>query len=64
MPFVNIDLHVLKKIALNNKEIETNARRMTSLFMKNEELYGENKGLLEFIENRVKEEGQKDGMDN
>lgn len=55
MPEINIDLHILKKIVANNKRIGDNSRKMGALYLRNEELRGENNALFEFVEDVCKE---------
>ena len=50
MPQINIDYHILKKVVANYNKIESNMKRMTVLFLEAQELHGENKALLQFIE--------------
>lgn len=59
MPEIHIDLHILKKVIANNSRIEANTKKMAVLFMEIQELYGENRALLQFIENICNEEENK-----
>ena len=47
---IELDPHILKKMSVNQKNMDNEMRKIVISFMRIQELHGENKGLLEFIE--------------
>jgi hypothetical protein len=58
MSYINIDFHILKKIIVNNKKIEQTLKKINLNCASIQEMQGENKALLEFIENNCETQTQ------
>ena len=61
MSLINIDLHILKKIVLNDEEIDRSIKDVDAQWQKIKKLLAENRALLEFIADtsRTEDKGEK-----
>ena len=47
---ISLDPHILKKMSANQRDMDSEMRKIVISYMRLQDLHGENKGLLEFIE--------------